>query len=99
MKKVLSILIFALLIFTSCEKKHTTTTTVIRDCTGTYLRVDNKDLPVCNSVILSDKENGTNIIATFKKGGDNKCEDRDMPHCTMVHPYAVGEWIRITKVE
>lgn len=99
MKKALTILIFALLTFTACKKKHTTSALVIRDCTGTYLRVDSKDLPVCNPEVLSDEENGTSLVAVYKKVGDSKCEARDMPYCMMVHPYEVGEWIRVTRIK
>lgn len=72
---------------------------VIRDCTGTYLRINGKDNPVCNYKIISNFDDGTTISATYKKVGNSKCEDRNNPHCTMVHPGELGEWVEIIKVK
>lgn len=40
--------------------------TVVRDCSGTYLRLDGKDYHVCNEEKLSSFSSGTNVTATFK---------------------------------
>ena len=40
--------------------------TVLKDCSGTYLRTDGKDFHVCNQEKLSSFSSGTNVTATFK---------------------------------
>jgi len=40
--------------------------TVVKDCSGTYLRLDGKDYHVCNEEKLSSFSSGTNVTATFK---------------------------------
>jgi hypothetical protein len=99
MKRILIILAVGLFFFASCKKKYTSTTTVIRDCTGTYLRIDGKDNPVCNSRVLKNFADGETVNATYKKVGDGKCADRNNPVCLMIHPYEVGEWIEVTKIK
>ena len=40
------------------------TGTIVRDCTGTYIRVDDKeDYLVCNNEMLSDKKEGEIVSA------------------------------------
>ena len=36
------------LLLISCEKERTEKVTVIKDCTGSYLRFDGKDYLICN---------------------------------------------------
>jgi hypothetical protein len=49
MKKLLLITtVAALLTLLSCKRETNKPMTVIKDCTGTYLRMDGKDFQVCN---------------------------------------------------
>ena len=41
--------------------------TVIKDCTGSYLRFNEKDYHICNADIVLDIENGTEVKASFEK--------------------------------
>ncbi len=68
MNKLLSITAIALL-FTifSCNKEERKSMTVVKDCSGTYLRTDGKDFHVCNQEKLSSFSSGTIVTATFKK--------------------------------
>ena len=99
MKRIFILLTVGLFFFASCKKKYTSTTIVIRDCTGTYLRIDDIDNPVCNSGVLKNIADGETVNATYKKVDDGKCADRNNPICYMLHPHATGEWIEVTKIK
>ena len=85
MKKSLSITTVAVLLTLFSCKRETNTMTVIKDCTGTYLRMDGKDFHVCNIGKLSLFSTGTTVNATFKKI-DNCKRLEDMVVCKMLHP-------------
>lgn len=89
MKKVspiLSLGIFTAFLF-SCATVHDRlqTGTIVRDCTGTYLRVgENEDYLVCNADILASKKEGEKVSIIY----DNveKCPERDGKiMCMMYH--------------
>ena len=86
MKKLLLITIVAIILtLFSCKRETNKTMTVVRDCTGTYLRMDGKDFQVCNIGKLSLFSTGTTVNATFKKI-DNCKRLEDMVVCKMLHP-------------
>lgn len=89
MKKVshiLSLVIFSTLIF-SCATVHDRlqTGTIVRDCTGTYLRVaENEDYLVCNSVILESRKDGEKVSLVYDY--TKECKERDGKiMCMMYH--------------
>lgn len=89
MKKVshiLSLVIFSKLIF-SCATVHDRlqTGTIVRDCTGTYLRVaENEDYLVCNSVILESRKDGEKVSLVYDY--TKECKERDGKiMCMMYH--------------
>ena len=59
--------------------------TVVRDCTGTYLRIaENRDYLVCNAEVLADKKEGANVELTFVY--TKECTERDGKiMCMMYH--------------
>ena len=61
------------------------TGTIIRDCTGTYLRIgEHKDYLVCNSDILNDKKDGEKVSLVYDD--TDKCPERDGEiMCMMYH--------------
>ena len=81
----------------SC-KKTGGTMIVIKDCTGQYLRFNELDYRICNTDCVSGFDSGTVVDAKFKEA-DSRCKDRDEAHCMMVHPYPIGDWIKITKIQ
>lgn len=87
------------LLLASCNKKQSTSSEVIRDCTGTYLVVDGQHNPVCNVQMLENIQTGTIVQAEYKLVGNGKCEDRESFHCAMVHPGVIGEWIRVIHIK
>lgn len=89
MKKVshiLSLVIFSTLIF-SCATVHDRlqTGTIVRDCTGTYVRVaENEDYLVCNSDILASKKEGEKVSVVYDY--TKECKERDGKiMCMMYH--------------
>lgn len=69
---------------------------IVRDCTGTYLRMEAKDYLVCNDNILKPFATGTQVSASFDKILDCKEFEGKMA-CMMYHAHE--GLIRITSVE
>lgn len=86
LKSVLAIAGLALM--TSCSVSNVkSTATVIKDCTGTYLRIDNDDYQVCNADILKDHQEGSTVSATYRKV--QKCPELNgRMVCAMYHEKA-----------
>ena len=84
------------LFLTTCKKEKNQTVTVVRDCTGTYLRFDSKDYSVCNPDKVASFSDGTTVTATFRK-----VDECNYPYtaCMMVHPYDIGGLIEVTKIK
>lgn len=84
--KLLSFGIFATLLF-SCATAHDRlqTGTIVRDCTGTYLRIgENEDYLVCNAKILESKKDGEKVSLIYDN--TDKCPERDGKiMCMMYH--------------
>lgn len=72
---------------TSCSAVKTSdNATVVKDCTGAYLSIENKDYLVCNTDILKDYKTGSKVTATFNKV--KKCpEQENKVVCMMYHPH------------
>ena len=87
--KLTNILVLAIsaLSFLSCKSVHDSlqTGTIVRDCTGTYLRIgENNDYLVCNSDILASKKEGEKVSLVFVYTKD--CAERDGKiMCMMYH--------------
>lgn len=77
-----------LAIMTSCSVFNVkSTATVVKDCTGTYLRIDKKDYQVCNADILKNHQQGSTVSATYRKV--QKCPELDgRIVCAMYHEKA-----------
>jgi hypothetical protein len=56
-----------MLLNVSCKKEWAKNVTVVKDCTGTYLRVDRKDYQVCNAEKVSSFPNDAIVKVDFKK--------------------------------
>lgn len=67
---------------------------LVRDCTGTYIRYQEKDYQVCNFELLNDVASDNNITAEFYQSDD--CDNpafKDMIVCAMYHENE--GWIKI----
>ena len=97
MKKILSITAIALL-FTmfACNKEKCKSMTVVKDCTGTYLRLDGKDFHVCNEEKLSSFSSGTTITASFKTIENCKALEEKFV-CKMYHKNE--GWIEVVNLK
>lgn len=90
------LLVITICILFSC-KRIKKTVTVIHDCTGSYLRFDGKDYPICNEEIVDNIKDSTIVKATFIKTTYKECKN-DRIHCMMVHPYEMGDLIKVIKI-
>ena len=79
---VLFSLIFCF-VFYSCKKEELLEAIVIRDCTGTYLRVDKLDYAVCNLSSLTSYEDGSAVRVSFTRLSE--CSPNAIA-CMMLHP-------------
>lgn len=94
---IFSTLLILTIIFSSCKKEINQTATVIRDCTGTYLRLNNKDYQVCNLEKVSSFSAGTTVTATFKKLEECNGSANTAAICYMLHENE--GWIEIVKIK
>ncbi|MBW8360940.1 MAG: hypothetical protein K0M56_01995 [Kaistella sp.] len=70
--------------------------TVVRDCTGTYLRVDTKDYLVCNNAILKNYKEGAKVTVKFAK--TDSCPEFDGKAVCMMYHENEGT-VRISEVK
>lgn len=66
----LTILCFVFIGACNKREKDASSATVQKDCTGTYIRVLEKDYQVCNESILAIYESGKQIQVTYKNISD-----------------------------
>lgn len=87
--KATTILILAIstLSLLSCKAVHDRlqTGTIVRDCTGTYVRIaENEDYLVCNSDILTAKKDGEKVSVVYDY--TKECAEKDGKiMCMMFH--------------
>mgnify|MGYP003575855342 CR=1 FL=1 len=80
----------------SCKKQDQQSATIVRDCTGTYLRYQGKDYQVCNLEKLSSYADGAVVSANFRKIDRCTGSANDAIVCYMFHPNE--GWIEVEKV-
>ena len=81
----------------SCKKERNKTVTVIKDCTGAYLRDNGKDFHVCNPEKVASFENGSEVISNYKKLKVCNGSAKDDIVCEMLH---INEgWVEVEKIE
>jgi len=84
---------FTLIFSTSCSKYENMV--VVKDCTGSYLRFNEKDYHICNIKLVDSYENGAEVKASFEK--IDNCPEGDGVVCMMLHENE--GWINITKIK
>jgi len=94
---VFSILLTLAATFSGCKKELNQTVTVIRDCTGTYLRFDGKDYQVCNLETVASFTDGATAKVAFRKISECNSSARDVFVCKMLH--ANEGWIEVRSIE
>lgn len=96
MKKNVFLLAFTAIALCSCKKESLRKMTVIRDCTGTYLRADGKDYHVCNDGLLSGYKGGVAVMANIRPVSEC-AEQNDRIVCMMLHQNE--GWVQVTRVK
>ena len=82
MKNYTLLVILLIVTASSCSKQNTEPITVIKDCTGSYLRFNGKDYQVCNQESLKDYKSGTQIETSFEQ--IESCSNNEIV-CLMYH--------------
>ena len=93
------ILIGALCFFilSACKKDTGKKMTVVKDCTGSYLRSEGKDYHVCNTEKTEGFKDGTTVMASFKKIDKCTGAESDKIVCMMYHENE--GWIEISGIK
>jgi hypothetical protein len=90
------LVLFTLTFFvSSCDKVNNVEVTVIKDCTGSYLRYEGKDFHICNIETVENIQNETVINASFKKA--EKCNTDTLAVCMMYHKNE--GWIEVIEIK
>lgn len=98
MKKLaLAFAFFFLLTLFACEKVTSEKMTIVKDCTGTYLRYDGKDYHVCNIEEMAGFADGETVTATFKRVENCTSISSDIINCKLLH--ANEGWIEVEKIK
>lgn len=93
--KITILLVFVLTLFVSCLKVNDKDMIVVKDCTGSYLRYNEKDYHICNIEVVENYVSWTEVEASFKM--IKECPDYDEVVCDMLH---LNEgWIIVTKIK
>lgn len=81
----------------SCKKESGKKMTVVKDCTGSYLRIDGKDYHVCNLEKTNPFPNGAAVNVSFKKISKCTGSAADQITCAMLHD-SEG-WIEVASIK
>lgn len=77
----------------SCKKEMPDQAILIRDCTGTYLRIKNTDYKICNIEKVAVFKTGTTVSVSFKKIPECNGKGNFPITCYMMHHFE--SWIEI----
>lgn len=91
------LMVFLMTINLSCKKGTSVKMTVVRDCTGTYLRKGGKDYHVCNLEKVTLFNDGQDVIVNYKKLKKCNGSGNDMIVCLMFHENE--GWVEVTEIE
>lgn len=78
----------------SCNKENDKKVTVIRDCTGTYLQINNNEYKVCNPEKIKNYIHGTTIVASYRI--TSNCKENSFA-CQLYHPFK--DYVKINRVK
>jgi hypothetical protein len=85
--RALLFLLMAIVLFTqiACSKLTHNEMVVVRDCTGTYLRANDKDYLVCNEDKLEAYVDGAKVSVKYDRIKD--CDGSNKVICMMAHEH------------
>jgi hypothetical protein len=96
MKRILAIAIMACIGLSACNKEEQDAMTVIKDCTGTYLRKNGFDYRVCNTEKTLKFNHEARVRVTYKNLKQCTGPEMDAPVCEKFHHNA--GWIEIVHI-
>jgi hypothetical protein len=91
-RQILILAIASFTTFVSCSKENMT---IIKDCTGSYLRLGGKDYHICNIEATESFDGGTEVEASFERISD--CQTKPPTECEMYHKNE--GWVNVTDIE
>ena len=95
----IGLIVTTLVLMISCKKYEEKSLIIIRDCSATYLRDGDIDLPIMNSEELTEIDSGEVIIARYYFPRTDKVEIKYGDDCGIPHEYPRGEWIIVEEFE
>lgn len=66
---------------TACKKSKSCI--IIKDCTGSYIRIEDSDYLICNNQMVNDYESNTKVTVLYKTV--EKCPPTNTIRCRMYH--------------
>ncbi|HEX7366110.1 MAG TPA: hypothetical protein VF273_03385 [Pelobium sp.] len=86
---------FILCFVYACKKDEVeaANATVIKDCTGNYLRVNEQDFLICNAEVVALFGNGATVVASFEKVNTCNGSGANSVVCAMYHQNQ--GWIKV----
>ena len=87
--------LLAAFVLASCNKNENRVR-VVKDCTGSYLQLEDGDYRVCNSDILSQTENETYVKVSYYEV--NECNEMDDEIVCFMHHEHKG-LVKITSLD
>ena len=81
--KPISVLLLAIM-FSCAAVQNPVSAKIVRDCSGTYLRISGKDYQVCNSEMIKNFANNSVINVTYEKA-ENCPEFQGQIVCMLYH--------------
>ena len=91
----IGLVMISMIVVTACKKYEEKTMIVVRDCTATYLRDGDIDLPIVNSEELAELDSGQVITARYYFPGTKKVKIAYGEDCGITHEFPRGEWIMV----
>lgn len=93
------IMLLLLIIMPSCNRKYNQSASIVRDCTGTYLRWQNADHYIVNDETTDDFNDAEEVKVTFKDVTKNadKITFENESNCMLYH--AIEGFVEIKKIE
>lgn len=95
--KAVFLSLILLCILSSCCKHDETFATLVRDCTGTYLRMSSKDYGVCNLEQVNSFADGAHVKVSYTKISVCTGSAIDAIVCEMLH--ANEGWITVNSIQ
>ena len=80
--KTITLSLVSLLFLFSCTKKENNAT-LIKDCTGSYVHINDKDYLICNTELIENIETGTKLSIIYQK--TENCAVSSPTLCELYH--------------